>query len=316
MWRRMPSRATRRRRARDAPNVVESKVVDGHEHKVGLALGTGFRRRATGGGTHDGVTLGPARIRWRRGATGLRPGAVVLVRRGGASAGHFARRLDAKREGDDTGHAEQQRAQQQAMRGGIRVRLSRRLGFRSDLSSALSKPTRRLERGRQQRRDRGDGPGLRHPPCTTYTNRNLRLVTPLAFVIELMSRALRALLACAPLALAHVPRPPAFSLKTATTDASTLLVDKVKEANEKYGLDRKIAPFKDAIFAVGSSLGLPFPGVWHMRKKHRKGGGAIYGKKRRADKKDTSETAETIQVWWFHREWVRRAKLLSRATCG
>ena len=139
-------------------------------------------------------------------------------------------------------------------------------------------------------------------------------MTPLASVIELM-RAL-ALLACAPLALGHVPRPPAFSLKTATTDASTLLVDKVKEANEKYGLDRKIAPFKDAIFAVGSSLGLPFPGVWHMRKKHRKGGGAIYGKKRRADKKDTSETAETIQVWWFHREWVRRAKLLSRATCG
>ena len=123
-----------------------------------------------------------------------------------------------------------------------------------------------------------------------------------------MQRAI-VVLACAPLALGHVPRPLAFSLKTATTDASTLLVDKVNEANEKYGLGKKIAPFRDAIFAVGSSLGLPFPGVWHMRKKHRKGGGAIYGKKRRADKKDTSETAETIQVWWFHREWVRARRL-------
>ena len=49
------------------------------------------------------------------------------------------------------------------------------------------------------------------------------------------------MLACppSPLALAHVPRPPAFSLKTATTDASTLLVDKVNEANENVSLTER-----------------------------------------------------------------------------
>ena len=147
-WRHVPSRATRRWRSRDAPYVIEAEVVDGHEHKVGLALGASFRGRATGGGTHDGAALGLACIGWRRGAIGLRSGTVALVRRRGASTGHFARRLDAKREGDDTGHAEQQCAQQQAMRGGVRVRLSRRLGLRRDLSVALSKPARGLERRR------------------------------------------------------------------------------------------------------------------------------------------------------------------------